>query len=76
MEHFVKDEKVIVESGCRVKLVYNIESLEKVQDQFLSKITNFSPRIVAEVNLDSVKTVKTDGFKYNSYTTSNITCQE
>ena len=76
-EHFIKDEKVLVEKGCRVKLVYSIETLDKVQEDILSKITNFSPRIAAEVDLESVKSVKTsEGFKYSSYTTSNIRCQE
>ena len=76
VEHLICNDKIVVENGTRVKLVYSIEDIQKTQEQFLSKITKNFPRLTAEINLDTVKSVKSDGFTYNAYQTTNITCLE
>ena len=76
-EHLVKNENDVLEKGSRVKLIYSIDDIEKAHTEFLSKIRNLFPQLTADIDLKSVKAVKSgEGFTYNSYTASSITCLE
>ena len=73
-DHLVKSEDDILERGSRVKLIYSIEDLNKASAELLSEIKNQFPRITAEINLNSYKAVKTDGFTYSAYTALSVAC--
>ena len=74
--HLVKNEDDVLERGSRVKLIYSIEDIDKANSELFSKINHLFPKITAEINLNSFKTVKSDGFSYSAYTASSLTCLE
>ena len=72
--HLINDNKVILDTKTRVKIVYPIQNTQE-EANFFAKINSFEKEIIFVIDVDSREEKNTDGFTVSQYKATSVKCE-